>query len=291
MWWLAASLLPCGSQAKHRLAATNSPHSLRPTELADGLALKSRATGEVVASRNCLVRFAPAGGHACRPLVPPFPAGAPHATDEDSAGLFEGRDYSEGTGRGRRYQPAWAGAGDGCAPAGPWGAAIIPRPRGLPPRGARSRLKTYVATPSTRERNWVLVDASGKTLGRLATQIADVLRGKRKPEYTPHIDTGDFVVVVNAEKIAVTGDKMGQKMYRRHSGYPGGLRERTLQEMLDRRPEEVIRLAVRGMLPRNRLARQQLRKLKVYAGPDHPHEAQRPQALEIGDGGSGNGSE
>src|SRR5437764_7942481 len=116
-------------------------------------------------------------------------------------------------------------------------------------------MKTYVATPATRERNWLVVDATGRTLGRLATQIADALRGKRKPEYTPHIDTGDFVVVVNAEKITVTGDKRTAKLYRRHSGYPGGLRTRTLQEMLDRRPEEVIRLAVKGMLPRNRLAR------------------------------------
>ena len=140
--------------------------------------------------------------------------------------------------------------------------------------------KTYVATPSTRERNWLLVDAADKTLGRLATQIADVLRGKRKPEYTPHIDTGDFVVVVNAEKIRVTGNKRQAKQFYRHSGYPGGLRTRSLQEMLDRRPEEVIRLAGKGMLPRNRLGRQQLRKLKVYAGPDHPHEAQQPKPFE-----------
>ena len=142
-------------------------------------------------------------------------------------------------------------------------------------------MKTYVARPSTREREWLLVDADGKTLGRLATQIADALRGKRKPEYTPHIDTGDFVVVINAEKVAVTGNKRADKMYRRHSGYPGGLRSRSLADMLERRPQEVIRLAVRGMLPRNRLARQQLRKLKVYAGPDHPHAAQTPRKLEI----------
>jgi large subunit ribosomal protein L13 len=138
-------------------------------------------------------------------------------------------------------------------------------------------MKTFVATPSNRERNWLLVDASEKTLGRLATQIADALRGKRKPTYTPHIDTGDFVVVVNAERIRVTGSKLQDKRYYKHSGYPGGLRTRTLQEMLDRRPEEVIRLAVKGMLPRNRLGRQQLRKLKVYAGPDHPHQAQQPK--------------
>jgi len=144
-------------------------------------------------------------------------------------------------------------------------------------------MKTFVATPATAERNWYVVDATGRTLGRVATQIADALRGKRKPEYTPHIDTGDFVIVVNAEKIAVTGDKRTEKLYHRHSGYPGGLKSRTLQEMLDRRPEEVIRLAVRGMLPRNRLARKQLTKLKVYAGPDHPHAAQKPQPLEIED--------
>ena len=125
------------------------------------------------------------------------------------------------------------------------------------------------------------MDANGKTLGRLATQLADILRGKRKPEYTPHIDTGDFVVVVNAEKVHVTGNKLQAKLYRRHSGYPGGLRERTLEEMLERRPQEVIRLAVKGMLPRNRLARQQLRKLRIYAGPDHPHEAQQPRMIDI----------
>jgi large subunit ribosomal protein L13 len=142
-------------------------------------------------------------------------------------------------------------------------------------------MTTYVATPKDRERNWVLIDADGKTLGRLATQIANTLRGKRKPTYTPHVDVGDFVVVVNAEKIAVTGDKLHKKMYYRHSGYPGGLKKRTLNDMLERRPEEVIRLAVKGMLPRNRLARKQLTKLKVYAGPDHPHAAQQPVPLDI----------
>jgi len=142
-------------------------------------------------------------------------------------------------------------------------------------------MKTYVATPANRQRDWFVVDAEGRTLGRLATQIADALRGKRKPEYTPHIDTGDFVIVVNAEKIRVTGDKLHQKVYYRHSGYPGGIRSRTLEEMLARRPEEVIRKAVKGMLPRNRLGRAQLRKLKVYAGPDHPHQAQQPETMEI----------
>ena len=140
-------------------------------------------------------------------------------------------------------------------------------------------MKTYSAKTSEIERQWYLVDAEGQTLGRLATRIADTLRGKRKPEFTPHVDTGDFVVVVNAEKIAVTGNKLQAKMYYRHSGYPGGLRKRTLAEQLDRRPTEVIRMAVKGMLPRNRLARQQLTKLKVYAGPEHPHEAQNPQPL------------
>jgi large subunit ribosomal protein L13 len=142
-------------------------------------------------------------------------------------------------------------------------------------------MKTYQATSQDRERDWYVVDAAGKTLGRLATQIADVLRGKRKPTYTPHVDVGDFVIVVNAEKIAVTGQKREKKLYWRHSGYPGGIRSRTLGDLLEKRPEEVIRKAVKGMLPRNRLARQQLGKLKVYAGPDHPHQAQKPEALEI----------
>src|SRR3954470_9583147 len=142
-------------------------------------------------------------------------------------------------------------------------------------------MKTYVAKPTDRQRDWYVVDAEGQTLGRLATQIADVLRGKRKPEYTPHVDTGDFVVVINAEKVHVTGNKRADKRYYRHSGYPGGLRSRTFEEMLARRPEEVIRLAVKGMLPRTRLGRAQLRKLKVYAGPDHPHAAQQPQPMEV----------
>ena len=138
-------------------------------------------------------------------------------------------------------------------------------------------MKTYSAKPGEITREWYLVDAEGKTLGRLATQIADTLRGKRKPQFTPHVDTGDFVIVVNAEKIQVTGNKLDQKRYYRHSGYPGGLRSRTLREQLDRRPTEVLRVAVKGMLPKNRLARQQITKLKIYAGPDHPHEAQAPK--------------
>jgi len=140
-------------------------------------------------------------------------------------------------------------------------------------------MRTWTAKANDVERRWYVVDAEGETLGRLAVRIADTLRGKRKPQFTPHVDTGDFVVVVNAEKISVTGDKLQQKRYYRHSGYPGGLRSRTLGEQLQRRPTEVIRMAVKGMLPRNRLARRQITKLKVYAGPEHPHEAQNPQPL------------
>ncbi len=140
--------------------------------------------------------------------------------------------------------------------------------------------KTWNAKPGELERGWHLVDADGQTLGRLATRIADTLRGKDKPQYTPHVDTGDFVVVVNAEKIAVTGKKLDDKMYHRHSGYPGGLRSRTLREQLDRQPTEVLRKAVKGMLPRNRLGRAQIKKLKIYAGPEHPHSAQAPEPLK-----------
>src|SRR5919197_6317967 len=142
-------------------------------------------------------------------------------------------------------------------------------------------MKSYSAKPGEIARNWYVVDADGQTLGRLATRIADTLRGKGKPEYTPHVDTGDFVVVVNAEKIRVTGKKLDDKLYHRHSGYPGGLSSRPLREQLERRPTEVLRLAVKGMLPRNRLSRAQLTKLKIYAGPEHPHEAQAPQPLEL----------
>jgi large subunit ribosomal protein L13 len=142
-------------------------------------------------------------------------------------------------------------------------------------------MKTYSAKPGEVTREWYLVDADGLTLGRLATVIADTLRGKRKPQFTPHVDTGDFVVVVNAEKIAVTGNKLDQKIYYRHSGYPGGLKERTLREQLERRPTEVLRKAVKGMLPKNRLAAKQLTKLKIYAGPEHPHGPQNPQPLPL----------
>jgi len=141
--------------------------------------------------------------------------------------------------------------------------------------------KTWNAKAGEVTRDWYVVDAEGQTLGRLSTRIADTLRGKDKPQYTPHTDTGDFVVVVNAEKISVTGKKMDEKMYYRHSGYPGGLKQRTLREQLERRPTDVLRKAVKGMLPRNRLARQQLLKLKIYAGPEHPHEAQAPKPLDL----------
>jgi large subunit ribosomal protein L13 len=142
-------------------------------------------------------------------------------------------------------------------------------------------MRTWNAKPNELEKRWYVVDAEGKTLGRLATQIADTLRGKTKPTYTPHVDTGDFVIVVNAEKIAVTGKKLDEKMYYRHSGFPGGLKQRTLRQQLEKRPTDVIRIAVKGMLPKNRLAAAQLTKLKIYAGPDHPHEAQAPVPLEV----------
>ena len=142
-------------------------------------------------------------------------------------------------------------------------------------------MKSYMARPLEVERRWYVVDAEGKTLGRLATEIARVLRGKNKPQYTPHIDTGDFVVVVNAEKVVVTGRKAEQKVYRRHSGYPGGLKETSYERMMERRPTEILRRAVKGMMPKSRLARKQLRKLKIYAGPEHPHAAQGPQEFEV----------
>ena len=142
-------------------------------------------------------------------------------------------------------------------------------------------MKTYSAKPGEITREWYLVDADGQTLGRLATHIADTLRGKRKPQYTPHVDTGDFVIVVNAEKIVTTGAKLDQKRYYRHSGYPGGLSSRSLREQLERRPTEVIRSAVKGMLPKNKLASRQLTKLKIYAGPEHPHGPQNPKPLNL----------
>ena len=141
--------------------------------------------------------------------------------------------------------------------------------------------RTYVTKPEDVQRKWYVVDAKGQTLGRLASEVAQVVRGKHKPIYTPAADVGDYVIVVNAEKVHVTGRKLDQKMYYRHSGYPGGLKEISLRRMLEERPTRVIELAVRGMLPKNRLGRKMIKKLKVYAGADHPHEAQQPEPLEV----------
>ena len=141
--------------------------------------------------------------------------------------------------------------------------------------------KTLSAKPNEIERTWYVVDAEGKTLGRLATEIARILRGKHKPIYTPHVDTGDYVIVINADKVRVTGNRLDQKFYYRHSGYMGGLKAIPLRRMLETHPERVIEHAVKGMLPKNRLGRKMYKKLKVYASPDHPHQAQKPQPLEL----------
>ncbi len=140
-------------------------------------------------------------------------------------------------------------------------------------------MKTFMASPDTIDRKWYVVDAEGKTLGRLASEIAKVLRGKHKPIFTPHMDTGDYVIVVNAEKIKVTGKKLEQKIYYKHSGYVGGMKETTLKDMLVKHPERVVEYAVKGMLPKGPLGRQMYRKLFVYVGPDHKHAAQKPEAL------------
>ena len=140
-------------------------------------------------------------------------------------------------------------------------------------------MKTFMASPATIERKWYVVDAEGQTLGRLASEIAKVLRGKNKAIFTPHIDTGDYVIVINAEKMKVTGKKMDQKIYYRHSDYVGGMKETTLKEMLNKHPERVIEFAVKGMLPKGPLGRQMYKKLFVYAGADHKHEAQKPEVL------------
>jgi len=142
-------------------------------------------------------------------------------------------------------------------------------------------VKTYVTKPDEVQREWFVVDASGKTLGRLATEVARILRGKHKPIYSPMIDVGDYVIVVNAEKVRVTGRKLTQKFYYRHSGYPGGFKQISLGDMLARHPTRVIEYAVWGMLPKNALGRRMFKKLKVYAGPDHPHQAQNPKPLEL----------
>ncbi len=142
-------------------------------------------------------------------------------------------------------------------------------------------MRTYTPKPEDIKRKWYVVDAQGKTLGRLASEIARILRGKNKPIFSPHMDTGDYVIVVNAGKIRVTGRKLTQKIYYRHSGYPGGLKSISLRDLLQRHPERAVKFAVRGMLPKNRLGRKMSKKLKVYAGPDHPHKAQRPEPLDL----------
>ncbi len=142
-------------------------------------------------------------------------------------------------------------------------------------------MKTFSAKPESVKRDWFVIDAQNKTLGRLATEIAARLRGKHKPEYTPHVDTGDYIVVVNAEKVRVTGRKSTDKMYYRHTGFPGGLRSASFDKLVDHKPEMIIELAVKGMLPRNPLGRAMFSKLKVYAGNEHPHAAQQPQPLEL----------
>jgi large subunit ribosomal protein L13 len=159
--------------------------------------------------------------------------------------------------------------------------ALHLRPFGAWVFSERIIMKTYVAKPQTVERDWCLVDATDKILGRLATELASRLRGKHKPEFTPHVDTGDNIIVINAEKIRVTGNKLKDKVYYRHTGYIGNLKSITLEKQLDQHPERVIQSAVKGMLPRNPLGRAMFRKLHVYAGPEHPHAAQQPKALEL----------
>ena len=140
-------------------------------------------------------------------------------------------------------------------------------------------MKSYMASPSTIERKWYVIDAEGLTLGRLASETAKILRGKNKPTFTPHIDTGDYVIIVNADKVTVTGKKLDQKIYYRHSEYVGGMKETTLREMMAKKPEKVVELAVKGMLPKGPLGREMYKKLFVYAGPEHKHQAQKPEAL------------
>lgn len=142
-------------------------------------------------------------------------------------------------------------------------------------------MKSYIAKPNEVERKWYVIDAEGKVLGRLASEIASILRGKNKPIYTPHVDTGDFVIVINADKVVLTGKKLEQKYYRYHTGYPGGLKEISYERMMSEKPEKVIQQAVKGMLPKNSLGRQMFRKLKVYRGPEHKNEAQKPEVYEF----------
>ena len=142
-------------------------------------------------------------------------------------------------------------------------------------------MKSFIAKPEEVERKWYVVDAEGQTLGRLASKVAAILRGKNKPTFTPHVDCGDYVIVINAEKVAVTGKKRQEKIYKRHTGYPGGLRELTFEQLLEKHPEEVVKHAIKGMMPTGKLGRQMYKKLKVYAGPEHKHEAQKPEVLDF----------
>ncbi len=142
-------------------------------------------------------------------------------------------------------------------------------------------MKTYQATKEELDPKWYVVNAEGKVLGRLSTELAKILKGKNKPTYTPHLDTGDFVVVINAGKVTLTGNKLKDKIYYHHTGYPGGIKQTSAEKLLAKKPTEIIRIAVKGMLPKNSLGRQMLRKLKIYPGPDHPHEAQKPAPLEL----------
>jgi large subunit ribosomal protein L13 len=144
-----------------------------------------------------------------------------------------------------------------------------------------NELRTYMAKPKEVERKWYVVDAAGKTLGRLSTEVASILRGKHKPTFTPHVDTGDNVIILNAGEIQLTGNKLADKLYHRHTGHPGGLKTRTAQEMRDKRPEQMLELAIKGMLPKNSLGRQMIKKLHVYAGNEHPHQAQNPENYEL----------
>ncbi len=142
-------------------------------------------------------------------------------------------------------------------------------------------MKTFMAKPAEIERKWYVIDAEGQTLGRLSSEVASILRGKHKPIYTPHVDTGDFVIIINAEKIGLTGNKLLQKKYRKHSGYPGGLKEIVYKDLMNKKPEKAIEIAVKGMLPHNRLGDQMYKKLKVYRGNGHPHQAQKPEIREL----------
>jgi large subunit ribosomal protein L13 len=156
--------------------------------------------------------------------------------------------------------------------------SVIYRDRAIIRVGRRlGKVKSFIAKPQEVERKWYVIDASGKTLGRMASEIASILRGKKKPTYTPHVDTGDYVIVINAEKVEVTGKKRKEKIYKRHTGYPGGLRETTFEKLQAKHPDEIIRHAVKGMLPKGPLGRQMFKKLKVYAGSEHNHAAQKPE--------------